>query len=110
MIVVVNKRTHKSTPFDYYIGRGSSLGNIYTHKPLDKTLAQYQCDTREESIEKFKTYLNDKIRAKDSDICNALNDIYNMAKKGDVYLVCYCKDLSCHGDYIKEIIEEKLKK
>jgi len=26
----------------------------------------------------------------------------------DVYLVCWCKPLACHGDVIKRMVEDKL--
>lgn len=70
MIVVVNKHNHIESFFDYYIGRGSVLGNPFTSKPLDKTKAQYQCNTKEESVEKYKEYLINKINNKDKQICD----------------------------------------
>lgn len=109
MIRVVNKSKHSPTPNDFYIGRGSALGNPYTgSKELSKTKALYQCDTREEAISNFRGYLEEKIKDKDSEICNMLNEIFIKAKDGDVNLVCYCKPKECHGDIIKEVVESKL--
>ena len=109
MITVVNRRTHHPTSDDYYVGRGSVLGNIYTCKPLSKTKALHQCETREESIAKYKVWLLDKIATKDVDVCSVLNAIYKHAKYGRVYLVCYCKPHACHADIIKELVESKMK-
>ena len=113
MIHVVNKYIHNPTDNDYYIGRGSILGNPYTSKDLDKTKALYHCDTVEESILSYKKYLYDKITDKDFKICSELNSILLKARETDVYLVCFCKtiknpDKPCHGDIIKEILETKL--
>lgn len=38
-----------------------------------------------------------------------LNQIYKLAISGEVYLSCYCFPKKCHGDVIKEIIENKIK-
>lgn len=107
-IKVVNKRKHVAGANDFYIGRGSPLGNPFTHRELEETLAQYKCDTREEAIAGYEKYIEDKIRKRDVKVCDELNRIFIAAKKGDVNLVCYCKPKSCHGDTIKRIIEEKL--
>lgn len=107
-ISVVNKRKHVPTRNDFYIGRGSALGNPFTHRELEETLAQYQCETREEAISSYEKYVHDKINKRDLKICDELNRIFIAAKKGNVNLVCYCKPKSCHGDIIKRIIEEKL--
>lgn len=108
MIHIVNKQTHTETPFDIYVGRGSVLGNPFTHKDLNKTKAEFTCSTRDEAIESYRDYILNKINIKDELICNELNRIYKMAKKGDVYLLCYCFPQSCHANIIKEIIEEKI--
>lgn len=107
-ITVVNKHTHTPTKNDFYIGRGSVLGNKYTSKDLSKTKAEFQCATAEESISSFRKDLIEKISTKDKLICDTLNAIWKMAKKGDVNLVCFCSPKCCHGDVIKELIESKL--
>ena len=108
-IIVVNKHTHVFSDDDFYIGRGSALGNPYTSKPLANTKAQYQCATPEESISSFRKYLLEKIKQKDKEICAALNAIWKKAKEGDVNLVCFCAPNCCHGDVVKEVVESKLK-
>ena len=113
MIRVVNKYKHTPTKTDFYIGRGSVLGNPYTSKPLDDTKALYQCNSVEESIELYKKYLEQKIATKDITICKELNRILTYARSEDVYLVCFCKtvknpDKPCHGDIIKNILDSKI--
>lgn len=106
MIKIVNKKTHTHSPNDIYIGRGSVLGNPYSHRKGTK--AEFVVDTREEAIALYKNWLMDKLERKDPEVCKAMNDIWLMAKAGNVNLVCYCTPLPCHGDVLKEIIESKL--
>lgn len=104
------KNKYKDTPSkeDIFIGRGSPLGNPYTHISDRFTKASFVVSSREESIQMYESFLRKKIQEKDKPIVDELNRIYLLAKKGDVSLVCYCKPKACHGDIIKQIIEEKL--
>jgi hypothetical protein len=93
-----------------YVGRGSYLGNPYTHIVNRRTKATHVVKSRQEAIDKYKLYLDEKIADKDARICDELNQIYLKAKNGNVALVCYCSPKTCHADYIKQIIENKLSK
>lgn len=106
MINVVNKYKHKPTQNDVYIGRGSVLGNPFTHLDLNGTKAQVKCETREEAIDSYEKYLRSKISEKDQAVCDELNRIYLQSKKGEVNLVCFCTPKTCHGDIIKKVVEE----
>jgi hypothetical protein len=109
MIFLVNKYKHVPTPNDVYIGRGSPLGNPFTgSKKLSETKALVQCDTPEIAIAAYREYLYQAIINKDKAICQELNRIWQMAKYGDVYLVCFCAPKPCHGLIIKHLIESKL--
>ena len=100
-------------PNVFYCGRGSVLGNPWTHLADKKTKAKYIVKTREEAIEKYGHYFdvmcNSNLRFE-----KAVNDIYRKYKAGeDVYLGCYCYPKSCHCDIIvdrlrKRLIKEKL--
>jgi hypothetical protein len=101
---VVNLRKHR---YDVYIGRGSEFGNPYTHLPVDKTIAEFQVRTRDESIEKFKEYFYNKLETDDE----FLYAVYKL--KGKV-LGCYCTDcdyyvkgtkMVCHGQVIQEFLQ-----
>ena len=108
MIKVKNKHKSKPEPNDIYIGRGSALGNPFTHLDLSETKAEYKCNSRDEAISNYESYIKNKIKEKDFKICRELNNIFLLAIKQDINLVCYCSPKSCHGDIIKKIIEEKL--
>ncbi len=99
MITVVNIRNHDPTPSDFYIGRGSPLGN-------PAKISEHQ--GRSEVLRSYEEYLPKKIAEGDRPIREELNRIWKAAKVGDVNLVCFCKPRNCHGDFIKKLIEEKL--
>lgn len=97
----------------FYCGRGSILGNPYTHIKDKTTKATYVVKTREEAIEKYGHYFdimcNSNLRFE-----KAVNEIYRRYKAGeDVFLGCYCHPQKCHCDLIvdrlrKRLIKEKL--
>lgn len=106
-IKVVNKYTHTPTDCDYYIGRGSNLGNPYTHIKHKKTKAEYVCDTREEAISAYRGWIQDKIDKQDVNVFNSLGEIINILEKhNEINLICFCTPKECHGDILKEIIEK----
>jgi len=107
MIKVIHKKNTNKYENVLYIGRGSDLGNPYTSIQGRETKAEYVVSSREESIESFRGYLIKCIEEKEEKVCSMMNQIYTLATKGDVYLACYCKPKSCHGDVIKEIVESK---
>ena len=110
MIKVVNKKTHKPTKQDIYIGRPSALGNPFTHMKRGDTLAKYKVDTREEAVSSYAKYLAEKWKIKDPKICEELDHIYDMTLYHDVNLVCWCAPMSCHGDAIVAFLDELEKK
>lgn len=75
---------------DVYIGRGSVWGNPYKIG---------RDGTREECIEKYRTYLINRFRI-EPELKEQL-----MALDGK-RLACYCKPEACHGDVLVELIEE----
>jgi hypothetical protein len=89
-----------------YIGRGSPLGNPFSH--LARSSALYFVATREEAILNYRTWFKQKIKEDDPVIMKELNRFIEIAKKRDLYLKCNCKPKSCHGDIIKEYIEDVL--
>lgn len=115
-IIVYNKLSedYSMLPNNYYIGRGSILGNPYTHKPLQGTMAIYHTRNREEAIERYGGYF-DLMYEKDAEFRAVVDEIYEKYKKGeDIYFACYCKPEPCHGDIIlqklqKRLLREKIK-
>lgn len=105
-ITLVNK--HKCKPETFasaiYIGRGSPLGNPYSH--MKNTLASFKADTREEAIGAYEIWIKEKIRAHDKPVCDALNHIYAKAMQLPTSLGCFCHPLPCHGSVIIKLIEQ----
>lgn len=111
MIYVYNRKieTHNGSN-NFYIGRGSVLGNPYTHITDKKTKAIYKAVDRDDAIEKYSHYF-DLMYGSNLAFTNMVDAIYEMYKSGmDVYLECYCAPLRCHGDIIKEKLEARLLK
>lgn len=94
MITVVHC---KRDSYDFYIGRGSILGNPYTHLPLNKTKALFQVKTREEAISEWEKYAWEKMQT-DAQFRNALLACENKT------VGCYCYPLSCHGNTFDSLI------
>lgn len=121
MIYVYNRKieTHNGSN-NFYIGRGSVLGNPYTHITDKKTKALYQARDRDDAIDKYSHYY-DLMYGSNLAFTKVINEIYEKYKSGeDVFLECYCKkykctdihldDVRCHGDVIKEKLEKRLLK
>ncbi|MDR3665439.1 MAG: DUF4326 domain-containing protein [Ignavibacteriaceae bacterium] len=107
-ITISNKHYAKVTDRDFQIGRGSPLGNPYTHLN-GPTLAKYKCNTRHEAVEQYKLWLTEQMLFNDK-VAEAMNQIAKMAREPEgVNLVCYCKPAECHGDIIKQFIESVYK-
>ena len=105
MINVVNKRRHKATPNDIYIGRGSPLGNPFTHRPLSGTKASFKVDSVIAAIMAYKDYIGKELE-ENEEIIGVFEEIKRKHREGEVNLVCYCKPGPCHGDVVKAIILE----
>ena len=104
MVTVVNKKWHKRTPNDFYIGRGSALGNPFSH--MKGTKALHVVETREQAIDCYRKWLQEQIQNGHKEVIRSLRTILAMHQAGNVNLVCYCCPLGCHGDVIKEYIEK----
>jgi len=109
MINIININTDKTTyPNYYYIGRPSILSNPYTYLDVEKTLALFQCSDREETIEKYGEYF-DIMYGHNKEFTDIVDEIFEKYKNGEeVYLGCFCKPKTCHGDVIKKKLEERL--
>ncbi len=86
MTEIVN--INKTDDWDIYIGRPSIFGNPYSVEKYG----------REEAISKFDAYFTMRL----------LTDDDFRAKVGALKgkrLACFCKPLPCHGDIIKEYLD-----
>ncbi len=105
MITVVNKHKHEPSPDDIYVGRGSPLGNPYSHR--GGTKADVLVDTRERAIEMYENLLRVHIEKKTKAVIAELNKIGQRELEGKhTNLVCFCAPQSCHAEVIKKIILE----
>lgn len=110
MIYVYNRRIETHNKNDFYIGRGSVLGNPYSHIKDRKTKAIYEAKDRNDAIDKYSYYF-DLMYGSNKTFTQAIDEIYEVYKSGDdVFLGCFCKPLRCHGDVIKEKLEKRLLK
>ena len=105
MIIVANKTTYKHDPDHHhvYIGRPSVLGNKWSSKSNTTAI---HVSTREEAVALYNKWLRKNQHR--PEIAKALNTIYKLHKQGKVVvLLCWCAPLLCHGDMIKQLIEEQ---
>lgn len=106
-INVVNKHKHLPTNDDIYVGRGSPLGNPYSHR--GGTKASTLVDTRERAVEMYEHLLRYHIEVGTKGVMDELNKIGHRELDGKTTnLVCYCAPLACHAQVIKKIIMEKI--
>lgn len=105
MIYVANKRTFHDQMHAgdvVYIGRtncgipGSPLGNPF--KPSDNSP-----EARAVCIEQYRAWLLSQ--PKNSNAWHELRRLKSLARRGDLYLLCWCAPQSCHGDIVKTVIE-----
>src|SRR5712692_1171667 len=103
---VVNRHTY-SGPRDnsyVYIGRGTPLGNNWSHVP--NTAAQYQAASREEAVGHYRQWLWKEVQNGKGPAFQALEQLQVRAAKGEnISLVCSCSPQLCHGDVVKSAIE-----
>lgn len=106
MIEVVNKKTHNPTPDDFYIGRGSIMGNPYYFKESNHPQALYKVDTVDECLDNYRKYLG-QCWVTNKEIKNFIENLVERELSGDdTNLVCYCFPNKCHGDIIKEVVND----
>jgi len=97
-ITVVNKH-HKQD--GEYIGRGSPLGNPWPIRGFD---------TRELVIARYKVYLRQQIENGNKGVINELERLGNIAiTTGKLNIQCFCSPQPCHGDVIKEVLENAIR-
>lgn len=103
MITVVNKHWHKPTNNDIFIGRGSPLGNPYSHLRSSKENI-INVATREEAIKKYADWLDDQYNTSAS-VKTVIDGLVQRELRGEsTNLVCYCAPSPCHGEIIKQKI------
>lgn len=102
MITVANIRT---TKVGEYVGRamprqrlaGSALGNPFP-------VPQF---SREEALERFQDWLTHQLQS-DTPQRREIERLTELARAGDLVLLCWCAPEPCHADVIKAEIERRL--
>ncbi len=103
----MNKSKHKPTPDDFYIGRGSVMGNPYHHKESNHPQALYKVDTVEEAIEGYESYFQNCYFSTDEGFRRQVQKLIDRESNDqNTNLVCYCAPDKCHGDVIKKFVED----
>lgn len=99
MIVLANKNSigFHPTDCDIYIGRGSTLGNPFSH--LSNSKAQFIVKSRSEAIAKYHEWLSSNHTP---EVTNVLSQIKDKNLSGICRLICFCAPLPCHGSKIRE--------
>ena len=101
-INIVNHHHVRHEPNEY-IGRGSVLGNPFSHR--EGTRATTKVGTREEAINAYRVWLMEQINESNPKVLKELNRLANiLMKDGVLNLRCYCAPKPCHGDVIADII------
>lgn len=107
-IKLVNIKNHIPTEYDFYIGRPSVLGNIYSHKK--ESIADIIVESRDVAVDKYKEYFYDRIESGDKVFIDELDKMYNFYKEhGKLNICCWCFPKRCHGEVIKDYLENKLR-
>lgn len=103
MIEIVNKKTDDHDDA-VYVGRGSPLGNPYSHLPGTK--ARLLVETRKEAIEKYRDWLKHQVdtRGMASILFWELVKFYK--DFGALKLACWCAPKACHAEVIAEMVKE----
>lgn len=106
MITVANKRKptypNSTMAFDppyFYIGRPEVLGNPFE-------IGKH--GTREEVVAKYRTWLKEAYYSTTEYRVRISIDrmVLRHCEGESITLVCWCAPLLCHGDVIKEFVEE----
>ena len=95
-IEVKNKKTFKGDG-GWYVGRPTALGNPFE---IGKD------GNRREVIEKYRQWLSDGMSG-DNPCMRAFMNLYDeVARTGELVLVCWCAPQECHADVIKDFLME----
>jgi hypothetical protein len=99
-VVEVCHVRHRKGREGYYIGRPSDLGNPFVIG---------RDGTRAEVIAKYSSWLHDKLQRDwlRTAAGRAMLELLKAHTAGqDVRLYCYCAPEPCHGDVVKQLLEQ----
>lgn len=106
MIYVISRRNNNNIPSEatcVYIGRGrGGVAGIFGNP-----FVIGRDGDRDEVINKFRKYFEARLE-QDQAVREAFDELLHHARAGDLYLVCWCAPLSCHGDVIRDMLLAKI--
>ena len=98
MIHIVNKRTHTPRLGEVYV-----FGNPFSSK--DSRLAQ-KVASKAEALTAYAAWLEQAYH-EDDDFRDAVDTLVQRHQNGEtLWLVCWCHPAPCHGDVLKDFIED----
>lgn len=111
MIHVINQNSfygEYKSKFVFPIDRTTPLGNPFTHNGVKTSLAKLSFKTREEAIKAYEDYFKMSYGV-NLELTAYFDKIYQAFKAGEhIYLVCHCKPLPCHGDFLEKELNRRL--
>ena len=82
----------------FYIGRGSPLGNMYSH--LRVSTAKFRVKTRSDAVTMYAAKF-DELLADDDEAARYYREIIDYyVRYGGIVLECFCRPKLCHGQII----------
>ena len=104
MIKVVNKKTYRGIDA-VYVGRGSALGNPFSH--LSSSKAQFRVATRDEAVDSYGPWLKAAIE-NDELVRKTFENLVGFYRDyGTLTLACWCAPKRCHAEVIRAMILER---
>lgn len=99
MITVVIKNNRD--PDIQYIGRGSPLGNPFKMQNQSEAERNRVCDL-------YHDWFYERVQSGDPKIITELRRLFKIARDGNLNLGCFCAPRRCHGDTIKQFLDNQL--
>ncbi len=91
----------------FYVGRGSSLGNPFSHKSSKYEV--FQVSNRDEAIREYDKWIHEQIKY-NTPQSRSLNEcVQKLLFDKKIVLGCYCVPLPCHSEVLAKIILEMAK-
>jgi hypothetical protein len=98
--------TIRATRDGVYIGRYNSRYGLAA-SPLGNPYKVTPDVPREKLLEQYRAWLDEQL-ACDTPARREIERLTELARQGDITLLCWCTPLSCHGDIVRAVIEARL--
>lgn len=97
-----------------YIGRAMPRQGL-KGSPLGNPFILRKGDSRDEVLIQYSQYLNNilsqgrkGLNASGQTVSDEIERLTELARAGDLVLLCWCAPQGCHGDIIKEVIDQRM--